>query len=54
MKPVQSQPASLYGTAKTHKLEHLEDITVAKLNFRSISDQTGKLSAMWQTSYRII
>ena len=27
MRPVSSQPAKLYGTAKTHKFENLEDIT---------------------------
>ena len=36
-----NQPALLYGTAKTHKFETLEDITVANLKFRPITDQTG-------------
>ena len=39
-----SQPARLYGTAKTHKFETLEDITVANLKFRPITDQTGTLT----------
>ena len=35
MKPDSNQLARLYGTAKTHKFEFPEDITVAnlKLNF---------------------
>ena len=40
MQPDNNQPARSYGAAKTHKFETLEDITVAKLNFRSIIDQT--------------
>ena len=36
-----NQPARLYGTAKTHKFETLEGITVANLKFRPIIDQTG-------------
>ena len=31
MKPDSNQPARLYGTAKTHKFETLEDITAANL-----------------------
>ena len=41
MKPDSNQPARFYGTAKTHKFETLEDITVANLKFRPIIDQTG-------------
>ena len=41
MLPDCNQPAHLYGEAKTHKFENLEDITVASLKFRSIIDQTG-------------
>ena len=44
MKPGSNQPARLYGTAKTHKFETLEDITVANLKFRTIIDQTGMLT----------
>ena len=33
MKPDSNQPVRLYGTAKTHKYETLEAITVANLNF---------------------
>ena len=36
-----NQPESLYGTAKTHKFETLEDIIVANLKFQPIIDQTG-------------
>ena len=41
MKPDSNQPVCLYGRAKTHKSENLEDITVANLKFRRIIDQTG-------------
>ena len=41
MQPDTNHPARLYGTAKTHKFETLEDITVANLKFRPIIDQTG-------------
>ena len=41
MQPDTNQPARLYGTAKTHKFEILEDITVENLKFRPIIDQTG-------------
>ena len=44
MKPDSNQPSRLYGTAKTHKSETLEDITVANLKFRPIIDQTGTLT----------
>ena len=40
MQPGSNQPTSLYGAAKTHKFETLEDITVANLTFRPIIDQT--------------
>ena len=33
MQPDSNQLARLYGTAKTHKFETLEDITVANLKF---------------------
>ena len=41
MQPDSNQPARLYGTAKTHKFETLEDITAANLKFQPINDQTG-------------
>ena len=44
LQPDSNQPARLYGTAKTHKFETLEDITVANLKFRPIIDQTGTLT----------
>ena len=44
MKPDNNQPARLYGTAKTHKFETLQNITVANLKFRPIIDQTGMLT----------
>ena len=40
MQPDSNQPARLYGTAKTHKFESLENIIVANLKFRPIIDQT--------------
>ena len=33
MKRDSNQPACLYGIAKTHKLENLEEITLANLKF---------------------
>ena len=44
MQPDSSQPARLYRTARTHKFETLEDITVADLKFRPIINQTGTFS----------
>ena len=41
MKPDSNQPARLYGTAKTLKLEKLEHIAVTNLKFRPTTDQTG-------------
>ena len=41
MKPDSHQPARLYGTAKTHKFETLEEFTAPNLKFRLIIDQTG-------------
>ena len=34
MQPDSNQPAYLYGTAKSHKFETLEEITGANLKFR--------------------
>ena len=36
-----NQSVRLYRTAKTHKFQTLENITVANLKFRPIIDQTG-------------
>lgn len=41
MLPKSSQPARLYGTAKTHKFDSPEEITTDKLKFRPIIAQTG-------------
>ena len=41
MKPKSSQPAGLYSTAKTYKFNDLDEISVEKLKFRPIVDQTG-------------
>ena len=36
MLPSSNQPAQLYGTAKTHKFDDINEITVDSLKFRSI------------------
>ena len=55
MKSDSNQPACLYGTAKTHMLENLEDITIANLKFRHIIDQTGTFTYNVQTfTYKVI
>ena len=41
MRPKSNQPARLYATAKTHKFNDLDEITIEKLKFRPIVDQTG-------------
>ena len=41
MYPQSNQPAKLYGTAKTHKFNDTNDITINQLKFRPIIDQTG-------------
>ena len=41
MRPKSNQTARLYATAKTHKFNDLDEITVQKLKFRSIVDQKG-------------
>ena len=41
MLPSSNQPAQLYGTAKTHKFENVNDITADLLKFRPIIAQTG-------------
>ena len=41
MRPKSNQPARLYATAKTHKFNNLDKVTVEKLKFRPIVDQTG-------------
>ena len=41
IRPKSNQPARLYATAKTHKFNDLDEITVEKLKFRPIVDQTG-------------
>ena len=49
MQPDSNQPARLYGTAKTHKFETLEDITDLSLI------KLKRLSTMWrQKLYQII
>lgn len=44
MKPNNKQPACLYETDETHKIENLEDITVANLKFWPIISETGNFT----------
>ena len=39
--PKSNQPGQLYGTAKTHKFNSIEDITLENLKFRPIMAQSG-------------
>ena len=41
MRPVSNQPACFFATAKTHKLNAIEDINIKDLKLRPIIDQTG-------------
>ena len=41
MKPAAHEPGKLYSTAKTHKFNSLDDITVDNLKFRPIISQIG-------------
>ena len=41
MRSKSSQPARWYATAKTHKFNILDDVTVEKLKFRRIVNQAG-------------
>ena len=41
MQPDSNQPVPFYRTAKPHKFETVEDITVGNLKFWPIIDQTG-------------
>ena len=41
MRPKFNQPARLYVTAKTHKFNDPDEMTVENLKFRPIGDQTG-------------
>ena len=40
MRPISNQPGKIYATAKTHKFDSLENITIQNLKFRSIISQT--------------
>ena len=44
MYPHSNQPAKLYGTAKTHKFNNIQEINKERLKFRPIIDQTGTYS----------
>ena len=41
MRPVSHEPGKLYATAKAHKFNSLDDITVDNLKFRLIISQIG-------------
>ena len=41
MLPKSNQPGQLYGTAKTHKFDNIEDITLENLKFRPMIPQSG-------------
>ena len=41
MRPESNQPARIYGTAKTHKFEYIDDINFDELKLRPIIAQTG-------------
>ena len=41
MKPVSNQPARFFATAKTHKFQSFDEITLEALKLRPIVDQTG-------------
>ena len=41
MRPKSNQPVGLYVTAKTHKFNNLDEVTVKKLKYKPIVDQTG-------------
>ena len=40
MRPVPDQSGKIYATAKTHKFDSLENITIQNLKFRPIIPQT--------------
>ena len=44
IRPKSNQPARIYATAKTHKFNDLDEITVKKLKFRTIVDWAGTAS----------
>ena len=39
MLPKSNQPGQLYGTAKTHKFDNIDDIALENLKFRQIIAQ---------------
>ena len=51
MLPSSNQPAQLYGTAKTHKFDDVNEITVDLLMFRPMIAQTG--TSMYKTAHVI-
>ena len=51
IQPDSNQPAHLYGTAETHKLDTLEEITVANLKFDLSSIRLERLHTMQQKLY---
>ena len=47
MRPVNSQAGRFFATAKTHKFNSPEDITLNELKLRPIIDQTGSHVYKW-------
>ena len=41
MRPVSNRPARLYASAKTHKFDNINDISLDQLKFQPIMDRTG-------------
>ena len=44
MRPISNQPGRFFATAKTHKFNSFEDITVQNIKLRPIIDQTNTFS----------
>ena len=49
MPPILNQPGRLFATAKTHKFDCINDITLEQLKLRPIIDQTGTYYITHQT-----
>ena len=52
MYPTSNQPDQLYGTAKTHKHEYINEMKVQSLNFEPIIAQTEAFSFNTAQSYQ--
>ena len=54
MNPQNNQPAKLYGTAKTHKFNNINEFKKEKLKFRPIIDQMEHIPTMQHRLFPII